>query len=453
MSDNSLQQPYDFIIDAVELIAYNGVSYDITQMRQDINIYEDIYSPTISGNIQVVDTMDLPHLMPLVGEEHIRIRFTKPTIGDNNSSETLPIYEKTFRIYNITDRHVENARRQIYVLHFTSDEFIKNQTQVVQKGWKKTTNSTMVQEIFDEMVFIDKPLVIEPTRYEQNFVAGNLNPFQFFNLMASRSVSDEENGSMYLFYEDKDQYNFVTIGKLFQQESEADFIYQPANLKDDSTFNFFSSLSDIRNDLINVEAYFHAGNFNILQNAQRGMYASKLIHVDGIRQKFEIQEFKLDEVFDSFRHVSNEKPWTQTLEFLQTTDANIKLIHSDKDRDVQDHLSIDPDIFSSKPEEFLLPRSSQINQANTTKLVISAPGDPRRTAGKVITFHLPQNASDVSDERPQELDNYLQGRYLIASLRHQIKPTRYSLSMELIKDTLHTPIEHIDVADKYSNIY
>ena len=452
------QQRFDFIIEAVEIISYTGEAYDITQMRTHIKIFEDIFNQCISGEMGVIDGMDLPHLLPMIGQEKLRIRFTRPEVTeDANRNSSEPVYEsweRTFNVYNITQRKPFAERSQSYMLHFISEEFYKNLSSVVQKGWVKTLNSDIVQEVYDEFIFIDRELNLEPTKHLQNFSAGKMTPFQLFNLMASRSVSKEGNGSGFVFFEDKDKFNFITLGKLFQGEAVQDYIYQPANLPDPNSYDYFGFAADGINDFVNVEAYFHAGNFNPLEKAMHGMYASKLLHVDHLRKRFEEQEFKLDEAFAEFKHISNEKPWTETFPFLQTTSANIKIIASDKDRDLQAHLiNRDPDITPSKLEEILQQRTSQLHQIDTFKVVIKVPGDPRRTVGQMINFHLPQNASDVDQSKRLELDDYLQGRYLITSIVHDFELTKYSMSMEIVKDTLHTPIKFVDPAEKYSDIY
>jgi hypothetical protein len=81
------------------------------------------------------------------------------------------------------------------------------------------------------------------------------------------------------------------------------------------------------------------------------------------------------------------------------------------------------------------------------------PGNPERKAGEVIEFKLPQNAGDVAEDRPRELDEYLQGNYLITSLKHSIVDDVYTMTMEIIKDTYHTPIKAQDLTERYIDRY
>ena len=41
----------------------------------------------------------------------------------------------------------------------------------------------------------------------------NIAPVKAIKKLANRSISNEGNGYFYVFYEDRDQFNFVTLGK------------------------------------------------------------------------------------------------------------------------------------------------------------------------------------------------------------------------------------------------
>ena len=90
---------------------------------------------------------------------------------------------------------------------------------------------------------------------------------------------------------------------------------------------------------------------------------------------------------------------------------------------------------------------------STVRITVKIPGDPKLTVGQVIEFGLPQQAGDVAKDRTKELDDYLQGKYLITSLKHSIIDEKYTITMEIVKDTYHTPIKFIDPVDKYQDRY
>jgi len=208
------------------------------------------------------------------------------------------------------------------------------------------------------------------------------------------------------------------------------------------------------NEIINVEVFQHNSNINPVENISFGMYGSTLFHIDPVRAKYEKQEFKLSEQFENFIHIDNEPPFRAELDLLDKTEANIKFLISYKDHDLQEHLKErEPNIRSDKFEECVLQRASQMLQMETVRITVKIPGDPKLTVGQVIEFGLPQQAGDVAKDRTKELDDYLQGKYLITSLKHSIIDEKYTITMEIVKDTYHTPIKFIDPVDKYQDRY
>ena len=51
MAKSDLQFAGEFLVIKCELMTTNGTTYDIRQLVQSINIYEDIFSTTVSGDI------------------------------------------------------------------------------------------------------------------------------------------------------------------------------------------------------------------------------------------------------------------------------------------------------------------------------------------------------------------------------------------------------------------
>lgn len=445
------QQHKDFYLEELAISNYTGERCDLRYIRGELYIYEDIFSGPISGSLRVYDSQDLPHLLPIIGEERIHIEFTKPLpVGSQDDEDETPTYKKDFRVYNITDRMPIKENTQTYVIHFISEEFFQNFFQVTQCGFIDKRYSEMVEEVYADLVEKDRPIFIEPTKYHYDFITGNMTPFQLFNCLASRSISDEGNGSAYVFYEDQEKFNFVTVGKLFEAPPVAKFIYQPANLANMETNKGF----DTEQEMTNVEIYHHNANINPVENICLGMYGATLWHIDPVRDRFEKQEFKLSEEFKNFKHVDKIEPYRKEFDLLDKVEAHMKFLVSDKERDLQPHLiARDPNIRPERFEECVLQRASQILQLESVRITVKIPGDPTLTAGNIIEFSLPQNAGDVADDRPRELDEYLQGNYLITSLKHSIVEDIYTLTIEIIKDTYHTPIEAQDPKERYIDRY
>jgi len=90
----------------------------ITPQVVGIEIYEDIFSPFISGKIVVRDSQELLNLLPLVGEEKIILDIATPTIDEEYT------IKGEFFIYKMGDRIRLSERDTGYQLYFMSKEGI-----------------------------------------------------------------------------------------------------------------------------------------------------------------------------------------------------------------------------------------------------------------------------------------------------------------------------------------
>lgn len=445
-----IRQENDFIIKNIFLIAFNGKEYDINWLRSDLVIRESVFQSFVTGHIVLNDSVDLPQLFPIIGEEKLKIIFTRPAVSDTNGQ--LPDYEAEFRVYKMTHRNVVSDRKQEYVLHFVSEEAIKNLKNKVQKSFVDKRWSEMIENIFNKYFAGRKPLELEVTKGKHKYVVPNFMPVQFFNLAAIMSVSDEGNGSNYFFYEDQEKFNYKTLGKLFQGPVKETYFYQPANtFKDDG---IVLHRRELETDIVSFEKFKHTGTFDILSNLGQGMYASRLLTLDSVRKKYEIIDFDYKEKFDSMPHLYDNDVCTDDLDALGSPEASFRVATTTLDHDVVPWIaSKEPGIKPNKIEKWLQKRITQLLQVQNVKIVGTVSGDPRRKAGDIIEFKVPSQVGDVDAEKPQDDDKYLNGKYFVSTVIHHLSRIDYKMELELIKDTFFSGIEHIDIKPILDPIY
>ena len=100
----------DCRIEDISIISPNtGQTSDISEFMLEINLYENIFYSCMSGNLIVADAINLISNLPLMGNEYIRIKLRTPTLEDSPSN----VIQKTFQIYSISDRILNDDRSQI----------------------------------------------------------------------------------------------------------------------------------------------------------------------------------------------------------------------------------------------------------------------------------------------------------------------------------------------------
>ena len=130
-SAESIRFAGDVNIDKIEIISSNGFIQNVTNQVIAIEIFEDLYSPFISGNVVVKDSLDLANLFPFVGEEFINISIRTPSFDDADK-----IFNAQFYIFKMTNRELMGDRNVVYQLHFISPESIVDLNKKLSKVYE-----------------------------------------------------------------------------------------------------------------------------------------------------------------------------------------------------------------------------------------------------------------------------------------------------------------------------
>ncbi len=80
----------DVSIKKLEIRSGNG-RYNLLPHFLELNIYENLYSSSLTSNITLVDSINLPYYLDLVGQETIDIDITLPGFGDGKDSEVYSV--------------------------------------------------------------------------------------------------------------------------------------------------------------------------------------------------------------------------------------------------------------------------------------------------------------------------------------------------------------------------
>lgn len=435
-----LRRENDFVLQKLTITAYTGDSYDITKLYTEFTYEENIFQATIHGSINLLDTIDLPTLLPIIGEETIEATFTRPEVGEPDQTELLPPIEFKARVYKMSPREVQgySDKVQNYTLYFASEELFKSAQKKVNRGFKATKCSDIVQTIFDEYLKEEKEIEIEETKFEIDYVIANKSPILAIRELAARSISASTEGALFTFYEDRDKFYFKSIDSLLDQTPEKEIKYRVQNVLEKGDNHQDRT---IEQDMESVQHYHHNSTFDVFEDLREGKASSRLLTIDPIRKKFQVKDFDLDQEFDNFKHLGTAKPFTQNAKILKAPEANFSLQFTQSEHER------DPTQRAKMIEEYHLKRMSQKKQIQRQVTSVSLAGDPRYKAGQVIEFILPELLGKVSKEYPQELDKYLQGNYLVVSSCHIVRQNGYTVNMELVKDSFYSEIEHRDLLE------
>lgn len=399
--------------------------FSITGLVDSFNLFEDVFTNTLTGNLQIGDTANLISNFPIVGHEEVVITMGTPNIER--------VQTKKFRVYKVTDIDSTSIGMRRYVIHLLSDEFFMNLKSSVSRSFPKSTISTIAEKILRTDLESDKTFDIEETQNVHDIVIPNWKPFEAINWLAKRSVAENRDGANYLFYETRDGFHFRSLESLSESKSVGDYKRKPSNVTtgnpDEEQYKNVNKI-----DILN--------SFDMVANIPNGMYANRLIIHDMINRKTETLDYDYSKEYSKMTHVEDNK---KTNRWRLSDDQNINgqgssmMVHKTADNLTTSPLSKQTlvsrfDNTNTYYERTLQNRISQMQQINNIKLNITISGDTTRKVGDVLNLELP-SIEPVLGDGTIPMDKLYNGRYLVTGLRHKIDSSSHVMVMEVIKDS------------------
>jgi hypothetical protein len=155
-------QPGYFTVEQIVLVTVNGISIDIKSHMESLVIYEDIYSPFLSGVLLLQDSADLLGMFGRFGFNALRIKISsKHNLDENN-------IDHSFHVYSITDVEEAADRYKKYRFNFISEEGIGDLKTHSRSFSGKPEK--IVKEVIANNLLSDKKIITEPTTNSIRFV-------------------------------------------------------------------------------------------------------------------------------------------------------------------------------------------------------------------------------------------------------------------------------------------
>lgn len=406
-TEDGLVQSSDYHLRSLFLITSDAQTIDLIPFMVELNIYEDIFSPTMSGTIVIGDALDLISNYKLHGNEFLNLVVDKPGLDK-------PI-TKIFRVYKISDREFGTASLQNFKLHFCSEELILSTQTVISKSYKGMTVDKMVDDILKNKLKVSPEKMkglFTPTEGIFDIIIPKMQPFEAIQWLTSRSYSSTD--SLYLFFENRDGFNFVSYENLLAQPVYQRY-YKSPKIKVDPKQNI---------DSINFLKIVQ--DFDIIAANRYGAYSAQLLTFDFVNRQFKSKSIAStqNKLLNDNIPVNNSKnrlnstlseSFDSLLKFYPSTDSN-------------------PLANPTHPENWLPQKATKLAQLSTFKIVMTIPGDVLVKAGMCVEIELPK--ATPQNDTGSEIDNMRSGKYLVSAVHHVFMNDIMSTVVELISDSI-----------------
>ena len=417
-ADELLKFAGEVSINKVNVISSSGFYQDIKNQVIGIQVFEDLMSPFITGTLIIKDALDLINLFPFVGEEFVELDISTPTLKQGN-------IKATFYIFKMTDRQMLGDKVVVYQLHFISKEAITDVNKSISKtfGGKVSDIATkLLTSKTDGLQLTNTPKpIVETTSNETKYISNYWSPIK--NILYLTGQAKNRKGSpTYVFFENRDGYNFVSLDSLFKQPSVQSFV-KDNYVRDDRALS--GSIKNLEEDYRRITSISIPIGVDYLDRIQSGVYASKLITHDLTTKVISSNNYNMFDNFNKRNHLNKNAAASKNVIYRYGS----KILFTGK---YYGNFSNYGDVTSAAFEQ---ERTSYLKMLDSTKIQITVPGRMDYTVGRVVEVNLNKNEPTTKAD-DKTLDNMFSGRYIITAINHFIDREKHECQLELSKDSL-----------------
>lgn len=433
ISEEILQTPGDIRIKRLKLISASGNQIDILDYLVELNIYESIFAPTLTGSLTLGDSRNLIKNFPIIGEEIILVEVSTPG--------TQILLEKIFRVNSIVDKnYVSDGSSQIYTLQISSIELFRNISNPIYKSFQGTP-SDIIRNIYDDYLKVTRnvteqntgldnftPLtVFSSTKNIVKFVSPGWTPIQCINWLCAHSEASNNRACNFLFWETNKGFYFGSIEDiaLLKDNISAGNYYYSASMinSKDSVGTKMLGIRDISFDRV----------FDQFENKRTGFLSSRTINVDLMNKTYENYDYDYTSQFNSYKNLTGDNAYP--LHSINT--SRNPLVHKVVNYSLPGLYSNAPGNFSERFKFVYGNRRSNILKLYNMSLTMVVPGRTDLEAGSIIDVSLPRGfPNSPEDSSSDSIDTMYSGKYLITSLNHKINPITHFITLDATKDSI-----------------
>ena len=444
---NTYQNAGDYTLDGILIVGSSGEKINVIDQVRELNIYQSIDSPFMSGNIMIADAEGVTEKLPFLGQERLLFSLQTPS-----HEGTVDFNEYHAIIYNVETRFHSSDREQTLVLNWTSLEHYKNIRTKISASFDGMI-SDIVEKILTDSDYLEtsKPIHLELTKNIRKYVIPNLNPFQAIELLRTEAVSAEEQSPHFLFFENPDGFHFRTLDSLIGSQGSLSVDHK-------RTYKFEPPQeNEPPQDTAATILYWQVeDNTNNFLSTKLGMFGSTLYYHDIFNKN--IQRFEFDYTKDSFaiRNSTNQEDRSSGTVVSQGIIDKKKIITEFPDSKIFVHPTASDKLHSlgtdNNAEEWLQESISRELEREYFTLKIETYGNTDIVAGDMINVSIPSNKPLSVSSGTDAVDPILSGRYLITSLHHKVSPTEslHTMVMTVMKDSVSiaTPVRDIQYPEE-----
>lgn len=400
----------DYKLTTLSIVTSTGDLVDVKPIMLELHLYEDIFSACMTGKMTLADGADIISSYQLHGNEYVIMSVDKPSMN-------MPI-TKTFRIFKIANRRMDETALQNYTVHFCSEELILSTQSSLSTSYKGMKISDMVNDILTNRLSVNSAKmggVFESTTGNFDLIVPRMQPLEAIAWVTPKAYNTNEN--LFLFFENRDGFNFTSYENLLKLTPYTTYV-RLAKTNQDPSQNMFGY-----NELIVGQ------DFDIVKSMRFGSYSTTLLTIDTLARSLSGATFGYGSVNGKTGLLNGNVPdsgLNNRLGFSlsQSISSMIKVMPS---------TDSDPTANPANIKNWMPQQIARLGQINGFKMTMAIPGDVLVKAGRLVTVAFPKM---TPQKKSLVTDNMRTGNYLVGSVHHTFKEDIMATVMELLSDSV-----------------
>jgi len=414
MSDSAAPKVLDFL--EVSLLTYNGKAFDITDNVAEFNLYEDIDSFFIHGEMTVFDNSAILFDFPFIGQEAITIRFKR--VGD-----LTQIVERQFFVTGVNNISRVNEQAASFMLTLVSYYQILNSQKTFSRSYSGL-NTDIISKIYKDAFDRDLDEVSEGGT-SHNVVIPYSKPYAAIKTLLQSTYATDRT-PLYLF---ETLYDNQVVLKSWGDMMGADVDEELGDMGNVTPFSLANKGADgkatreatqwqTRFEFIKVKKAYDSFN-----DIAQGNLNHQINTVDISRKNYS------ESVFD---YTKNAMPLMNDYVQQDMRDGITKYSRMRLQK-TNDMAYQNLPVLNSATPQSLSAFGSYSRRRETTVLQAIGPGMERLRCGRCVWVDMPLYMP-MHSQGDEELDLYTSGKYLVSAICHTYTKQKYEVTVELVRD-------------------
>lgn len=430
----SYQKPKGYILSKLTLTTHENKSISILNVLDKISIVEDIYTTFLHGVLIFADANDLHQIAPLIGEEIITMIYRT----DNESS---PEIERVFQAYRVETSDDKYRDRLSHSLYFTSIEAFHDSNTIISKSYKNKSLRFIISDAFN---FLDskKKLNLDMMVGNYHIISPSWSPFQLINYCCSIAKPKNYSGSMVLFFETSNGFNFKHLESMLDEPIIG--VWSTSNKKTSTEDN---KQIDPSNNIISYKIL--KNSVDVLKSMHEGLYNNATISYDNITKTYKTFGYSYKDEFKKSSHLSEFKLHSDNFNFNNNM-QRLTYIPTTSYRYDSSYVKskIGSSNLSEKKEQIIPSRTSMLSQISAKQIELEIAGDNRIIAGKTIRIELPNVTALESIKKNKH--RYNSKKVLITSVTNIFSLKTHTMTLRVADDSYAESLTALPQFDEVS---